>query len=121
MRKLLDTRASELDVTGRALERERKRLGVEFAAKVGELSEAKKRLESATAAAGALHSALSIPGMSSALPILSLFSSALAAQTAPAASGAASAGAGARVVTDADAVADPFGVGGNGGGGDGYG
>ena len=80
-------------------------------------SEAKKRLESATAAAGALHSALSIPGMSSALPILSLFSSALAAQTAPAASGAASAGAGARVVTDADAVADPFGVGGNGGGG----
>lgn len=46
MRKLLDTRASELDVTGRALERERKRLGVEFAAKVGELSEAKKRLES---------------------------------------------------------------------------
>ncbi len=92
-------------------------------------SEAKKRLENATVAAGALHSALSMPGMASALPILSLFSSALASHSAAQGSsggggggsssssssvGAAQAAGGARGVSDVDAVADPFGVGGGG-------
>ena len=76
-------------------------------------SEAKKRLESATAAAGALHSALSIPGMASALPILSMFGSVVTAPQAPQgppAAGGQGSGGGARGVTDADAVADPFGA-----------
>lgn len=89
-------------------------------------SEAKKRIESSMAAAGALHGALSIPGIASALPILGWLGGMGGAGGAPGGAGMAGgngdfnggrAGGGSvpRSVTDADAVSDPFGVGSNGG------
>jgi len=89
-------------------------------------SEAKKRIESSMAAAGALHGALSIPGIQSALPILGWLGGMSGAGegggVTPAGStadgggfsGGAGGGGGPRTLTDAEAVSDPFGVGSSG-------
>ena len=42
---MLDARALEVEAAARSVDRERRRLNAEFAAKVGELGDAKERLE----------------------------------------------------------------------------
>lgn len=49
IRQMLDARALEVEAAARSVDRERRRLNAEFAAKVGELGDAKERLESQVA------------------------------------------------------------------------